>query len=188
MQKALHSEIEEFFTFREGKLHRFEVGDIDWLLAAANDAPHLEDKQKNGMTIRYKNGRPALEILPAEMFCYWVKHYMEWIVVDGVKEEMVNELNELLSDVRYIHVLSISKRGEAYWQQNIADMQKDSQPPEFAAYALSHHLAAGGLDGLKRCELSDCRKFFVGRPNSKWCTKSCGGKHRVRRQRKRKKD
>ena len=185
MEKALQGENEDFFTFREGELHRFKVGDIDWLLAAANDAPHLEDKQKNGMTIRYKNGVPALEILPEEMFCYWVNHYMERIVVHGVTEEMVDELNELLSDVRYIHVLSISQRGEAYWQFNIADMQKGSLPPEVAAYALSHNLAAGGLSGLKRCQLSDCEKFFVGRTNSKWCSKSCGAKHRVRKKRKR---
>lgn len=185
MKKALQGENEGFFTWREGKLQYFKIGDIDWLLAAANDAPHLEDKKKNGMTIRYKNGVPAQKILPDEMFCCWVKRYMEWIVAEGVTEAMVNELNELLSDVRYIHVLSVSKSGEAYWQHNIADMQRDSHPPDFAAYALSHHLAAGGLSGLKRCELSDCRKFFVGRTNMKWCSKSCGAKHRVRKKRKR---
>lgn len=46
MEKALQGEKEEFFTWKEGKLQLFKVGDIDWLLAAANDAPHLEDKKK----------------------------------------------------------------------------------------------------------------------------------------------
>lgn len=94
---------------------------------------------------------------------------------------MVDEFNELLTNVRYIHVLSISEHGETYWQSNIVDMQRGSTPPEVAVYALSRHLAAGGLTSLKRCEQSDCEKFFVGRSNAKWCSKSCGAKHRVRK-------
>jgi hypothetical protein len=188
MAKALRDDIEAFFTFRKGQLHRFEVGDIDWLLAAANDAPHLEDKERNGMTIRYRNGVPAREILPDEMFCYWVKRYMVWIIAHGVTKELINDLNDLLSEVRYIHVLAITKFGEPYWQDNIADMQRGSEPPEVAAFALSHHLAAGGLAGLKRCEQSECKRFFVGRPNAKWCSTTCGSKHRVRKKRKRGKE
>ena len=185
MEKALHGEIGEFFTFREGNLHRFQVGDIGWLLAAANDAPHFEDKTVGGMTIRHRNGVPVSEISLDEIFCGWVKKFMVWLIVYDVTEDLIDELNDLLSEVRYIHVLSVSKKGDPYWQNNVADMSKSSTPPEVAAYAFSHHLAAGGLDGLKRCELSDCKKFFVGRPNTKWCSKSCGGKHRVRKKRKR---
>lgn len=185
MRKALHGEIEEFFTFREGRLHCFQVGDIDWLLAAANDAPHLEDKIKQGMRIRFKNGVPVSTITPDEVFCAWVKKFMYLLVASGVTEDLITELNDLQSKVRYIHILSVSKRGYPYWQNNVADMSERSTPPEVAAYAFSHHLAAGGLDGLKRCKLSDCKKFFVGRPNTKWCSKSCGGKHRVRQKRKR---
>jgi len=185
MEKALHDEIREFFTFREGTLHRFEVGDIDWLLAAANDAPHFEDKSVGGMTVRHRNGVPISEVSPDEVFCWWVKKYMAWLIDHGVTADMINELNDVLSELRYIHVLSVSKKGEVQWQNNIADMSVASTPPEVAAYAFSHHLAAGGLSGLKRCELTDCRKFFVGRPNTKWCSKSCGGKYRVRKKRRR---
>ncbi len=188
MEKALLGEIDDFFTYREGKLHRFVVGDIDWLLAAANDAPHFEDRTVRGMTIRFKNGVPVSAVSPDEVFCWWVKEYMAQIVENGVTDNFAGELNELLSEVRYIHVLAVSKKGEPYWQNNIADMREASTPPELAAYALSQHLATGGLNGIKRCELSDCRKFFVGRPNAKWCSKSCGGKHRVRKKRKRDKE
>jgi len=187
MEKPLLGEIEEFFTFRGGELHRFEVGDIDWLLAAANDAPHFEDKLVKGLTVRFRNGAPITEVSLDEIFGWWVKKYMVWVVENGVTDDLISELNELLSEVRYIHLLALAKNREPFWQNNIADMGAGSSPPEVAAYAVSHHLAAGGLAGLKRCELSDCRNFFVGRPSAKWCSKSCGGKHRVRKKRRREK-
>jgi len=185
MRKALHDENEEFFIFREGKFSRFRVNDIDWLLEAANDAPIIEHREKQGFTLLVKNGVPALEISPEENFCYWVNRFMSKLLYEGVTEELVGELNSLLSEIRYIHILMISKGGEPYWQRNIGDMNKTSTPVEAAAFAFSHQLAIGGLKDLKCCELSDCKKFFVGRPNSKWCSKSCGSKYRVRSKRKR---
>lgn len=185
MEKPLHDDIEAFFTLREGKLRRFIVGDIGWLLSAANDAPEIEHRKIGEITFTYKNGVRVAEVSSDEIFCAWVKHYLEWIVAEGVTKNMVDELNDLLSDVRYIHLLSVSEKGVPYWQRDIADMETGSTPPEVAAYAVSHHLAAGGLESLKRCKLSDCGKFYVGSSNKKWCSESCGAKHRVRQKRKR---
>lgn len=185
MKKALHNENDEFFTFREGGLARFKANDIDWLLEAANDAPTIEYRQKMGFTQVLKNGVPALEVSPDENFCYWVNRFMSRLVYEGVTEDLIEELNDLLSEIRYIHVLRLSRNKEAFWQRNVGDMSRSSTPVEAAAYSFSHQLAIGGLDGLKRCEQSDCQKFFVGRPNAKWCSKSCGAKHRVRKKRKR---
>jgi len=40
------------------------------------------------------------------------------------------------------------------------------------------------IDGLKRCALKDCRKYFVGGPRAKWCSENCGSKYRIRKKRK----
>ena len=185
MRKALHDENDEFFTLKEGRFSRFQADDIDWLLDAANDAPNLEYRDKQGFTVIFRNGVPVSEISPEETFCCWVNRFMSSLVYCGVTEDLIDELNYILSNIRYIHILMISKSKVPYWQNNVADMNRSSTPDEAAAYAFAHQLAIGGIDGLKRCELSDCKKFFVGRSNAKWCSKSCGGKHRVRKKRKR---
>lgn len=41
------------------------------------------------------------------------------------------------------------------------------------------------VDRLHRCQLEDCRRYFVGDPRSKWCSKNCGSTYRVRDKRKR---
>ena len=98
MKKALHGDIEEFFTFREGKLHRFQVGDIDWLLAAANDAPHFEVKTVRGMKITHRNGVPVSEVFPDDVFCAWVMKFMDWFIACDVTEDLIDELVEEAPD------------------------------------------------------------------------------------------
>ncbi|WP_083885943.1 CGNR zinc finger domain-containing protein [Halobacteriovorax marinus] len=45
----------------------------------------------------------------------------------------------------------------------------------------------GWLDGLKRCQSPECKKFFIGRSNVKWCSKTCGSRSRVKKMRKKNK-
>jgi predicted RNA-binding Zn ribbon-like protein len=75
--------------------------------------------------------------------------------------------------------------GGAYWQRDIADMRRPPDVQGIAAHLFSNQLALGALAGLKRCAEADCRKFFIGRPNKKWCSDSCGSRSRVRRKRRR---
>lgn len=41
-------------------------------------------------------------------------------------------------------------------------------------------------DRLRRCELEECRRYFVGDPRSRWCSNACGSKYRQKEYRKRK--
>jgi hypothetical protein len=52
------------------------------------------------------------------------------------------------------------------------------------ALALAAIAESGGLRRIRRCQLSDCRKFFFGDPRAKWCSNACGSKSRKRKSRK----
>ena len=185
MKKALHDENDVFFTFREGGLLAWRIYDVDMLLAAANDAPDYEVSKKNGFNIYEKDGVVVTRESPKNAFCSIVHDWMCDLVDEGATDELIDELNDVLADIRYIHVLIPSEGGIPYWQNNIADMNSPPNVLGAAGYAFAHQLAIGGLEGLKRCQLPDCEKFFIGRPNAKWCSKSCGSKYRIRKKRQR---
>jgi len=185
MKKALHDENDAFLTYREGEITAWRTHDVEMLLAAANDAPNYEVTEKNGFTILKKDGVAVTRVSPEETFCTIVHDWMCDLVDQGVTDTLIDELNSAVANIRYLHVLQPATDGNPYWQYNIADMNRNLTVDEAAAYAFSHQLALGGLNGLKRCQLSDCQRFFIGRPNAKWCSKTCGSKSRVREKRKR---
>jgi len=185
MKKALHNDKEIYFSFRKGEITAWRINDVDMLIGAANDAPDYEESEKNGFTILKKDGVVVTRIPEEDSFCTMVHDWMCDLVDKGVTDVLIDELNDVLVDIRYIHVLMPSEGGTPYWQNNIADMNRSLNVEEAAGYAFSHQLAIGGLEGLKRCQLPDCEKFFIGRPNAKWCSASCGSKYRVRKKRKR---
>ncbi len=185
MQKALHDEAEVFFTFQRGELVAWSANDVGMLIQAANDAPEYETIQKDGLTLLVKDGAVVPRISEEEAFCTEVHDWICELVEKGVTDEMIDELNSVLADLRYVHVLMRADDGRPYFQRNIADMNRPPNVEVLAAHAFAHLLTNGGLKGLKRCAMPDCEKHFIGRPNAKWCSKSCGSKHRVRMKRKR---
>jgi len=185
MKKALHDDDSFFFTFRKGELTAWSNYDAQGLLAAANDAPRYEMEVRNGFPVLIKDGEVILRVPPEVSFCQFLNEWMNDIVDNGITEELIEELNNTVSKIRYIHVLMLSEEGKPSWQNNIADLNRSPNVYEMAAFAFSHHLALGAFEGLKRCQLPDCQNFFIGRPNNKWCSKPCGSKSRVRRKRKR---
>lgn len=62
--------------------------------------------------------------------------------------------------------------------------------PEQAAIALviAQALSDGRLDGLMRCQLEECSRYFVGAGRAKWCSSRCGTRHRARVKRKKDKE
>ena len=61
-------------------------------------------------------------------------------------------------------------------------------PELYYAGIFIYLLGIGALDGLKRCSLKECRKYFVGNAKAVWCSDKCGSKYRARRMRKRNKE
>lgn len=125
------------------------------------------------------------------VFGYSLGVWMKQFVDKGFTTEMLKELREEMDKIRFFHFLNpaIPTRGKPlpHWEYS-ADMEDFSDPNTVAAYAFSAQLTVDGFVGLKYCDMHDCQKFFIGRPNAKWCSKACGSKHRVTEKRKRDKD
>ena len=187
MKKALHDEENRYFTFRNGEIVVWGADDVGMLLEAANDALKHEYEviEKDGISVLSEDGVSVASTSQEDIFCSQIHDWISRLVDEGVTEELIDELNDELADIRYVHVLMPSKKGVPSWQYNIADLNGEFDIEEAAAYAFSQQLAIGAFEGIKRCQLPDCEKFFIGRPNAKWCSPSCGSKFRVRKKRKR---
>lgn len=104
---------------------------------------------------------------------------------NGVSDKLLNILNPKLQGVRN-QLLGESVNGKLV-PVYVAHLPIDSPPTVFAAHMFANIISLGGLDGLKRCQSSDCQKFYVGRSNVRWCSKSCGSRTRVKRMRRKNK-
>lgn len=172
MKKALHEEKEPFLLYRKGELIGWGTNDVKNLIKAANAAVINEETKTRKLTYE-------------EYFKVIIHEWFEIFVNEGITEKVINHLNARIQHVRFHHVLKSSKNGLPYWRY-IADSDSVMSDPELqSAYGITHLLSIGALKNLKRCGLKDCQKFFIGRPNVKWCSKSCGSLHRVRLKRRR---
>jgi hypothetical protein len=171
VKKPLHGVKEEILVLSKGDLIGWGTADVKNLIAMANRAVN-----ENLM---------AHESLPGPQFeCLLAQRWFDTLIDKGVTLDVLKELNGRIGKVQYIHVLKSSPNGLPYWRR-IANADQIHHPEISIAYGVAQLLAIGALEGLKRCEMHTCRKFFIGRPNTKWCSQSCGSLHRVRQKRKR---
>jgi predicted RNA-binding Zn ribbon-like protein len=167
LKKAQH---EPILLFQEGQLIGWGTNDVKNLINAANDAVINEEIKTKKLTWK-------------ELSDIIVYEWFEKFVAKGITKEIVNDLNKRVSHIQYRRALMHSKNGHPYWRE-VADAESLNHPDLKTAYVISHLLAIGALENLKRCQLKDCRKFFIGPTNKKWCSKSCGSLYRVRDKRK----
>ncbi len=167
MKKALH----DYFYINTGKeIKLYSESDGAFLIEAANF--HIERT----------NGKKILNTIPAlDSFIYeCVDEYHE----NGITDDYLNKLNKILKNIPVQCLFeNINNRLSAV---HIAYIPFDSHPKFFGAYMFFHITSLGGLEGLKRCQHTSCSKFFIGRSNVKWCSRSCGTSYRVKKMRRRK--
>lgn len=172
MKKALHNEKEPFLLHKKGELIGWGINDVKNLIEAANAAVINEETKSRKLTYD-------------EHFKIIIHDWFEIFVNEGITEKVIKHLNARIQHVRFHHVLKYSEYGFPYWRY-IADSHSVMSDPELqSAYGITHLLAIGALKDLKRCGQMDCQKFFIGRSNVRWCSKSCGSLYRVRLKRKR---
>lgn len=130
-------------------------------------------------------GEPITLIQTNKALRAWMTRFLE----EGITDELLDDLNKNLHKVKYskyIVPIDLLPPGADYPQERfIADKSKIPNTKELAANHFSMLLTSGALKKLKICELPDCENFFVGPPQARWCSKSCGSKFRVRKKRKR---
>jgi len=114
----------------------------------------------------------------------WMSRYLK----EGTTDDFLNDLNTAIHNIRYSkHILPLDLiPSENGYPQNgyIANYDKTTKPEAIAADDFSKLLSSGMLKRLKRCQMKDCEKFFLGPPQATWCSKACGSKFRVRKKRK----
>ena len=168
MKKALPDQAEFFLYQRQGKPHVWDFY-----------AEEIIDFANEG------SDDSVLGSLVCQEIRDWMSRYLE----EGVTDALLDDLNAALHEIRYSKFilpldLCSAERGfpkNAY----IAQYEKMPEPEAYAADDFSKLLTSGKLKRLKRCQLEGCDNFLLGRPQKRWCSKSCGSKFRVREKRKR---
>jgi len=113
-------------------------------------------------------------------FIFWC---MSEYLKNGASSALLNTLNRYMSVVG--HQCHVSRTDKKLVAMFIAHIPQNPPPQVFASYMFSNMTSLGWLEGLKKCKNPECCQFFIGRPNVKWCSKSCGSLYRVRQKRKR---
>nr|BFD66603.1 hypothetical protein HAGR004_16250 [Bdellovibrio sp. HAGR004] len=104
---------------------------------------------------------------------------------------MLQDLRGETQGLRFFHFLNpaIPSRGQPLPHWNfVVDTEEEIDAKKMAAYAFAQQLTINGFVNLKRCHLKSCQNFFIGRSNTKWCSKSCGSFYRVTKKRKKDKN
>lgn len=185
MKKVLHAN-QTLFLKLPDKISKWDKDSIDVLLEFVNGVHDLKEVNEKD----FKGFRQASILRPIESLSYeetvavLIRIYFNCYIDGGLTEKLIDELNSILQRVRFKHILMPSKNGHVRWEF-IADFTKQLYREEFAAILFSHLLSIGALDNLQCCQLEHCNRFFVGPPNRRWCSDTCGSKHRVRKKRKR---
>lgn len=160
---------EPILLIQDGQLIGWGTNDVKNLINSANDAVINEETKAKKLTWK-------------ELSDIIVYEWFEQFVAKGITKDVVNDLNKRISHIQYRRALMHSKKGHPYWRE-VADAESLNHPDLKTAYVISHLLAIGALENLKRCQLEDCKNFFIGPANKKWCSKSCGSNSRVKKMR-----
>tara|TARA_Y100000590_G_C15619414_1_gene976983 strand:+ start:616 stop:1140 length:525 start_codon:yes stop_codon:yes gene_type:complete len=174
LKKPLHGKKERFLIWSKGELIGWGVDDVKNLIQNANRAKIENLRSRKRLNVRD---------LEAALTCDWLELFLE----KGITNEVVRCLNSRLTHVRFMHVLEPPIDGRPSWRR-IAKGDEIDHPEISVAYGVANLLAIGAFDSLKSCRLKTCQKFFIGRPDAKWCSKACGSKHRVTQKRRRDKN
>ncbi len=172
MTKALLGQEEVFLWKQRGQIELWNF-DIAEVLGALNEDLGKDPEDKS----------PGDDVLPK--LRDWISRYFK----EGLTDHFLDDLNGAMYEVRYSkHVLPLDLLpSDSGYPRNgyIAELDQRLTPEAYAANEFSKILTSRMLEGVKRCQMEGCKRFFVGRPQAKWCSKACGSKHRVRNKRRR---
>ena len=110
----------------------------------------------------------------------WIKRIERY----GITESLLKELEDTLKDVEIRGRIIFDRKdlGMKIANSPVGDITMSDKM--FAAFEISLYITEGMLGGLGRCELPECRRYFIRNAKAKWCSDNCGSKHRIRKKRK----
>ncbi|MGE4349562.1 MAG: CGNR zinc finger domain-containing protein [Candidatus Berkiella sp.] len=171
MEKALH---DYFYIATDGKLTLYSKEDASFLIEVANN--HLDRRLGKHITAPHI---PDMAVLDAFIYECMVEYFK-----NGESESLIELLNRNIQNISNQCLVERTEKGLV----TVHVGRLPFNPPQeiFGACMFSNIASLGGFEGLKRCQSTDCQKFFIGRSNVKWCSKTCGSRCRVKKMRKEK--
>lgn len=164
MEKTLHDCV---LVIKDGKEpRRYDRDSVDFLIDGANS--YILDGEEG----------PKSKVAPSKSIYNLMSEYEK----RGPTNQLIHQLNKFLEPVR--HQCIVGRENTKLTMTHVAHLKHHPDPGTFACYLFSSMASLGWLEGLKRCQSPDCQKFFIGRSNVKWCTKTCGSRNRVKKMRK----
>ena len=168
MKKPLRSDEDVFFSMAGGKVSAWGSDEAWALVHAANQS--------------LKRGSSGRIIVLDESIAFedFVLRWLERIANQEPIGKLADELNERIRGLPFIHLINQEEDGKPRWEY-IAVLEPGTPTEVKAAYGVSHLLASGGFEKLRRCKADGCQRFFLGSTNRKWCSENCGSRMRGRR-------
>lgn len=170
MKNPLHNQEKAFLYEKDGKVHPEEMC-IDEIIAAVNRG------------IKGDWGTNSPEAIIIKKIHDWICRYIE----EGATEKFLDKLNTDLRPMQYAHYVVpadfYSPNGDQPQSIYIANLNLSYSHEAHAAKEFSRLITNGMLNRINRCQMPDCEKIFIGPPQRKWCSTTCGSKYRVNRKR-----
>lgn len=181
MKKAYH---DYFYIQTELALKLYSRADASFLIDSSN---FYIERQRSENLKRDPMAQEVLELFgnTSVEIDGFIHECMVEYFQNGVSDSLLNILNPRLQGIR--NQLLVESVDGKLVRVYIAYLPINSSPKIFAANMFANITFLGGLDRLKRCQISDCQKFYIGRQNQRWCSDTCGSRSRVREKRKKSK-
>lgn len=128
---------------------------------------------------------PLQEILEAanqgdEYTLAWIQRIARYGVTAQLAQDLNKKLEKFQMSASFHFDAKLKRLEPRFWFPQGITEDREAQ----IALEIVSLLGEKRLDGLKRCSLTECRKYYVGGPRAKWCSENCGSKYRVRKKRK----
>lgn len=171
MKKALPQEQRAFLYEKGGKIYPEETC-VEEVVAAVN----------RGIQGEWADSMP--ESIIFKLLHNWICRYLS----EGASERFLNDLNTELRQIQYSNYVVPSDFYSAGGKEPesifVVNMNVDYSYEAFAAKEFSRFITYGMLKKIQRCQYPGCQNIFLGPPQAKWCSKSCGSRYRVEKKRK----
>ena len=170
MKKPLDPDGPVFYVLSGTDLHILDDRSVPHLLEAANRSLErgIED--------------PVIYAGERALYQDALKSWLERISAGEAQESLIRDLNAVIEHIPYTHLLGLTEDGNPRWE-HIARLDDPVDPRIRAAQGIAQFLSSGAFRRLRRCQAEGCGNFFLGPPQSKWCSSKCGGRERGRRKR-----
>ena len=113
---------------------------------------------------------------------YWIRRIERY----GITESLMVDIARILKNIPIRAQLVLNRKDLTFRYEHTID-EPLSGIERIYALVILDMIRDGALDGLKRCELNECRKYFIGNAKARYCHDNCGAKVRARAMRRRNK-